>query len=331
MLLSVAVSAERCLSPAAARPRCLTWSPRPRWHDLLPGPLGVVYVTGSILAASVTGPSLFFIALVFGQLATSALLDAKGWSGAPAPLTAVRCLALAGAAGGAALSVASRVATPGDTPLPAVFGAIAGTILVGTVLPVQAVMLRLSSTRLSSRLQTTWWSFAVGLLTAAAALGVQAAVQPAAAADLGSRAAAAQWWSWIGGALGVLFVGGSVFIAPRIGTAAYFVCLVAGQLLAGAAIDATGAFGVATRALDVERIAGIAAVIVAAAAFAAPPALTAAANRAISCQRAPGRADDAALLAGSGAHDGEDSFLPIKAPPADAAAAETSGAAASLG
>ena len=88
---------------------------------------------------------------------------------------------------------------------------------------------------------------------------------------------------WIGGALGVLFVGGSVFIAPRIGAAAYFVCLVCGQLLAGAAIDAAGAFGVPVRTLDASRAAGILLVIAAAAAFAAPPALTARVGRACAC------------------------------------------------
>ena len=63
-----------------------------------------------------------------------------------------------------------------------------------------------------------------------------------------------------GGALGTFYVTTSIFLVPRIGAAALMALVIAGQLLAAAAIDHFGLFGVAMRELSVGRAAGLAAV-----------------------------------------------------------------------
>ena len=52
------------------------------------------------------------------------------------------------------------------------------------------------------------------------------------------------WWVLIGGAAGALFVLGGIMVAPRLGVAAFFTCIVLGQVLGAAVLDQFGAFGI---------------------------------------------------------------------------------------
>ena len=65
-------------------------------------------------------------------------------------------------------------------------------------------------------------------------------------------------WMWLGGLMGLVVVFSITFAQPRIGASATIGILIAGQLLAGAAIDRFGWFGVEQIALSPGRIAGIA-------------------------------------------------------------------------
>lgn len=66
----------------------------------------------------------------------------------------------------------------------------------------------------------------------------------------------APWTFFAGGALGAFYVTCAILLAPRIGAAALMASLVAGQLLAGLAIDRVGFLGLAVRELTVGRVAG---------------------------------------------------------------------------
>jgi len=70
------------------------------------------------------------------------------------------------------------------------------------------------------------------------------------------------WWVLLGGVIGVVFVAGSVVVAPVLGIALFFVCVVAGQLLGATLVDHTGAFGVATKPIDAMKLVGILLVLV---------------------------------------------------------------------
>ncbi len=66
------------------------------------------------------------------------------------------------------------------------------------------------------------------------------------------------WWILIGGAAGALFVFGGVALAPRLGVAVFFTCVVTGQVIGAALADQFGAFGLAPRPIDWPRALGIA-------------------------------------------------------------------------
>jgi transporter family-2 protein len=65
------------------------------------------------------------------------------------------------------------------------------------------------------------------------------------------------WWVLIGGAAGALFVLGGIMAAPRLGVAAFFTCVVLGQVLGAAVLDQLGAFGLASQPITRTRISGI--------------------------------------------------------------------------
>lgn len=84
------------------------------------------------------------------------------------------------------------------------------------------------------------------------------------AGDL-SQVRAMPWWVVIGGIVGVVFVAGSVVIAPVLGVALFFVCLVAGQLIGSTLIDQFGVFGLTIKPLNIMTLSGIGLVLLGAA------------------------------------------------------------------
>lgn len=73
------------------------------------------------------------------------------------------------------------------------------------------------------------------------------------------------WWVLIGGAAGALFVLGGIMVVPRLGVAAFFTCVVLGQVLGAAILDQLGAFGLEAQPLGWTRALGILLVVAGAA------------------------------------------------------------------
>ncbi len=67
-----------------------------------------------------------------------------------------------------------------------------------------------------------------------------------------------QWWHWVGGLLGAVFVTVVTFLAPRLGAATMVGLVVAGQMIASVGLDHFGALGYAERPVTLMRLAGIA-------------------------------------------------------------------------
>ena len=80
-----------------------------------------------------------------------------------------------------------------------------------------------------------------------------------------SRVGELPWWVIIGGVLGVVFVAGSISIAPTLGIALFFVCVVAGQLFGSTLADHLGAFGVQVQPVSAMKLAGLGLVVAGAA------------------------------------------------------------------
>jgi len=65
------------------------------------------------------------------------------------------------------------------------------------------------------------------------------------------------WYLWLAGTIGVIFVVGTLWLAPILGAALLFVCMIAGQMIAATLADAIGFGGYQAQAFDPWRIAGI--------------------------------------------------------------------------
>lgn len=203
------------------RQRLVCWSPRPRMYMLFPGVIGAIVVTTSVAVTPFIGFALYSVAVVAGQLAVSAVIDARGIPLAGVetqrvPFSKRRAAALLVVFVGCLVAVCERLFDPDAGGGRAANGTdallVAACVLASAgsagLLPVQAVLNRASSTRLPSRLQAVWWSFAVGttLLAAVAAVQVGAVASADVVARLPADFAAAEWWMFAG-ARGAAVVG----------------------------------------------------------------------------------------------------------------------------
>jgi transporter family-2 protein len=64
-------------------------------------------------------------------------------------------------------------------------------------------------------------------------------------------------WLWLGGIMGAIVITTISYAPQRIGTFATIGLLIAGQLVAGAAIDALGLFGLEKIPLTIHRVVGL--------------------------------------------------------------------------
>lgn len=69
------------------------------------------------------------------------------------------------------------------------------------------------------------------------------------------------WWTWSGGFIGAAFVFGALFVAPKIGAAAFAAATIFGTVAASLAIDQYGLFDFPVRAVTLTRLAGVGCVL----------------------------------------------------------------------
>ncbi|MFB9264201.1 DMT family transporter [Bradyrhizobium erythrophlei] len=72
---------------------------------------------------------------------------------------------------------------------------------------------------------------------------------------------ATPWWAWSGGILGGVFILLMILLLPSLGAETLLALVVAGQMLAGVAMDHFGLFGLAPHHVSVSRLLGVALVI----------------------------------------------------------------------
>ncbi|MEH0156073.1 DMT family transporter [Limibacter armeniacum] len=64
------------------------------------------------------------------------------------------------------------------------------------------------------------------------------------------------WWKFLGGMLGAIFVTSSVIIGPKIGLAAFFTLIIAGQLIIGMLYDHIGFLGLPEQSISIQKVIG---------------------------------------------------------------------------
>jgi transporter family-2 protein len=115
---------------------------------------------------------------------------------------------------------------------PALVPWLAIAVLAGAVLPLQATI----NARLGSHLGGPLWGAFVSFCVGTVALGlILAARRPA-----WPSAAGVPLWAWFGGLLGAFYVAGVTAAVPRLGGAVLVGLVVAGQVAAALAVDASG-------------------------------------------------------------------------------------------
>jgi transporter family-2 protein len=66
-----------------------------------------------------------------------------------------------------------------------------------------------------------------------------------------------QWWNWIGGPLGVLFVLAGAALVKELGAAAFVILVVAGQILLSLVMDHFALLGLQEQPITPGRLAGV--------------------------------------------------------------------------
>ena len=121
-------------------------------------------------------------------------------------------------------------------------------MLAGAALPVQTGVNSTLRQTVGHPLWATIISFSVGALSAGLLLLVLRVPLPTAFPPLG--------WRWLGGSLGVIYIGISLLLAPRLGAASLVGTVVAGQLCASLILDHFGWLGFPQHLVSAPRVLG---------------------------------------------------------------------------
>lgn len=131
-----------------------------------------------------------------------------------------------------------------------------GAVLIGMTFALQPAINSVAAKTLGSPVSAAVISVAITLMSCIALLPLfGATLETSAIVKL-------PWWVIFGGFIGAGVVAGGAAIAPVTGAAAFFVCMIAGQLIASALVDHFGAFGFPKRPADMLRVLGILLVLV---------------------------------------------------------------------
>lgn len=203
---------------------------RVRWWHLLAGAFGAALVFSQSLTIPLLGLAVFTVAVVTGQIVGGMALDRLGWTPAGVQRIAPRRLV------GALLALASVVAvvwprlgaagSPGPWLLLALLPLVVGIGTSG-----QQVMNGHQGSQYGSPLPATLANFVVGTAVLGLLYAVKAAVQG------GGTALPAEWWLYLGGPMGCLFVGLAALLVPRVGAFLTTLGMVAGQLVGSLLLD----------------------------------------------------------------------------------------------
>lgn len=208
---------------------------RLRWWHLTGGFCGALLVASQGLTIGLLGVAVFTVAVVGGQIASSLLMDRLGVGpGGQRPISLRRLAGAALATCAVALAVSDRLTHPAGLVL-ALLPLLAGIAAawqqgvngqVGT-----AARDGDAGAFLQSTLPATLVNFTTGVAGLAVVAGVGVLIHGM------PRALPAQPWLYLGGPLGIAFIGSMVVLVRRIGVLLLGLGMVAGQLVASLVLD----------------------------------------------------------------------------------------------
>lgn len=205
---------------AALRERSIPW-----WL-VLGGTGGAVFVLGQGLTIGTIGVALFTIAVVCGQTVSSLLLDHRGLALMPAtPATPRRVIGAALAVVAVAVAVSDRLRP--DAPYLALIIPLTAGLLVGWQQAVNGQVRQVSG----SAFTATLGNFVVGTVVLGVALLIAVAVAG------WDPEFPTEWWLYLGGLAGCVFIGAQAVIVRITGVLLMGLALLAGQVAASVAFD----------------------------------------------------------------------------------------------
>ena len=131
------------------------------------------------------------------------------------------------------------------------------TLLIGAILPVQAILNTRLGRQIGGPLMGSLMSFFIGTVCL---LILNLAVNYSSVTQI-KPSATGPWYLWLGGLIGAVYVGYITWINQQQGMALTFSLVVAGQIFISLIIDHYGLMGSAIRTITLEKIIGAALII----------------------------------------------------------------------
>ncbi|MFI5757042.1 DMT family transporter [Streptomyces sp. NPDC051569] len=197
---------------------------------LAAGVFGSTLALAQSTTALVVGVAVFTVAAIAGQTLSGLLVDSIGFGGAPKRRPGWQRLTGAGLILIAAFvaAIPQLISAPSllDILLPAL-----APLAAGFLLGFQQAMNGATGAKVGSPLAATWANFFVGALFLALVWGVKTLFTSA------PESLPTDWWVYLGGICGVVFIGASVILVRKIGVLLLGMGSIAGQLVGSILLD----------------------------------------------------------------------------------------------
>lgn len=200
------------------------------WWALIGGVFGAFFIAIQSTSVPMIGVALFSVALVSGQTISSLLVDRLGiGTSAGVPVTTARVIG----ALGAAIAVVVAVSDQWRSEVSGFWLLIVLSFAAGVLVALQqAVNGRVAITARSAP-AATLGNFVIGALTLAVVVAATGGFSGSSSPiDFGGPG-----WAYLGGLLGVTFIGISAFTVPILGVLSFALTVIAAQLAAAIALD----------------------------------------------------------------------------------------------
>ncbi|GEO69288.1 membrane protein [Levilactobacillus acidifarinae] len=226
------------------------------WWIWSGGVLGVIGLTVNLLLFPRLGSLQTAVLPIFGQIVMGLIIDQFGLFSSPqTALTWLR-------GGGLVLVTGGMLVATGLLEKRSVTTATRGKWLwqglgigAGMLMATQTAINGHLGVVLGSSLHAALISFSVGaVLLILVVIGGRLSLSGFRTTDATSRH---NWWQWLGGFLGALYVYGSSWLVPQIGTGQVVVLALFGQLLFSALIDQFGWFEAVINRVALSRLVGL--------------------------------------------------------------------------
>ena len=196
------------------------------WWYLAGGGAGAFFVLTQSLVVALIGVALFTVGIVAGQLSSSVVVDRRGiGTMAPKPFTVPRVIAAGIALAGVVVSVSGELR--GDVP----FGLLVLPLIAGALVGMQAALNGQVRGIAGSAYTATFGNFLIGTTVLVLALLVHLVAEPWTPVFPSNPVA------YIGGAVGVIFIGAQAILVRTVGVLVLGLSLLSGQLVMAVVFD----------------------------------------------------------------------------------------------